>query len=473
MKRWLWPLLAVVVVLTWGFWPFQRVSGEDVPRERVWTGWVTDAASRPIRAAVVVIDPSPQGSGAALVAETDREGRFRLPDPPSGRHTVLVGQINYLPIVVEDLVLDPAAPPRAFVLRQTDRVVVGEVRDAGGEPISWARVGYPAEIFAPEEMRAVPTHLAVRTDAKGRFRIARGLSANAPCKLSVERTGFTSVEVAVDLSDGDPPSQSIRLEPLAPAVLLGTVVGPDGLAVPGAQVQARNGGLVRCAVADDEGRFAIGALEEGPVDLFVLPSAIGFRAGFAPARDVSALAPATVRIDLGWVPSNERPGAIAVSFEVPDLAGPVEAIWIRTEAQPFEEVRVEGGRCSAWQGGVSPGPVHVFLRAGEWIANQTIDVPAGETVRVTLSPRLGQFVRLHVRDGAGGPPVMGAIALPYVDAPGGAAFELPPTTADDRGEMELRGLPEGCRVEVSAPGREPREVLPDRSDQEVQLEPRR
>ncbi|MEK7867689.1 MAG: carboxypeptidase-like regulatory domain-containing protein [Planctomycetota bacterium] len=473
MKRWIWPLLAVAVVLTWGLWPFQRVSGEDAPRDRVWTGWVTDAASRPIRAALVVIDPPPRGVGAALVAETDREGRFRLLDPPPGRHRVLVAQINYLPVVVEEVVLDPATPPRAFVLRQTERIIEGEVRDAAGSPIEWARVDYPAEVFAPEELRGVQKHLAVRTDAKGRFRIARGLRAGAPCELSVERTGFSPARSAVDLSAGDPPRQSIRLDPLPREVLEGTVVGPDGLAVPGAHVEARNGGLVRCAMADDEGRFAIGGLEAGFVDVFILPSAIGFRAGFAPARDVRAEAPGTIRIDLGWVPENERPGAIAVSFEVPESMGRIEAIWIRGEAQPFEEIHVEGGRCSAWQGGVSPGPVHIFVRAGDWIAAQTVDVPAGETVRVTPSPRQGRFVRLHVRDGAGGPPVMGAIALPYVDAPGGAAFELPPTMADERGEVELRGLPEGCRVEVTAPGREPREVVPDRPDQEVPLEPQR
>lgn len=473
MKRWLWPLLAVVVVVTWGLWPFQRVSGEDAPRDRVWTGWVTDAASRPIRGALVVIDPPPGGVGAALLAETDREGRFRLPDPPSGRHRVLVAQINYLPIVVEEVVLDPAAPPRAFVLRQTERIIEGEVRDAEGSPIEWSRVDYPAEVFAPGELRGLRTHLAVRTDAKGRFRIARGLRADAPCTLSVGRTGFTPAEVVVDLSAGDPPRQSIRLDPLPPAVLEGTVVGPDGLSVPGAHVEARNGGLVRCAMADDEGRFAIGGLEDGPVDVFVLPSAIGFRAGFAPARDVRAVAPGTVRIDLGWVPANERPGAIALSFEVPEPMGRVEAIWIRGEAQSFEEIHVEGGRCSAYQAGISPGPVHVFIRAGEWIATERVDVPAGETIRVTPAPVQGRSMRLHVRDGAAGPPVMGAIALPYVDAPGGAVFELPPTTADERGEMELRGLPDGCRVEVSAPGREPREVVPDRPEQEVPLDPQR
>ncbi len=472
MKTWMWPLLAVVVVVTWGFWPFLHASGEEVPRPRLWTGWVTDAASRPVGAALVIVDPPGNAPGAALVSETDREGRFRLADPPSGRHRVLVGQINYLPIVVEDVLLDPAAPPRAWVLRQTERVVEGEVRDAAGAPIAWARVSYPAEVFLPEQIKSIRTRLAVRTDAKGKFRIARGVRADAPCALKVERTGFAPAEDVVELSSGDPPPRDIRLEPLRPSVLEGLVVGPDGLTVPGAHVEARDGRQVRCALADDEGRFAIGGLDAGPVDLLVKPSTVGLRAGFASARSAGVAAPGTVRVDLGRVPANERPGAIAVSFEIPETTGGIEAIWIRGEAQPFEEIRVNGKHCSAYQGGIAPGPAHVFVRAGDWTATESVDVPAGETLRVSLSPREGRFMRLRVRDGAGGPPVMGAVALPYVDAPGGPAFELLPASADEKGEVELHGLPEGCRVEVSAPGREPREVIPDRPEQDVPLERR-
>lgn len=472
MKRWLWPIMAVAVVLAWGVWPFQPATGENVPRERVWTGWVTDAASRPIRAAVVVVDPPSGAGGAARVAETDREGCFRMPDPPSGRHSLLIGQIHYLPMVIDTFEIDPTRPPRAFVLRQTERVIEGEVRDRAGAPIAWARVAYPAEVFAPEEMKVVRTRLAVRTDAKGRFRIARGVRADAPCRIEVTRTGFTSAKTEVDLAGGDPPPLEIRLDPLPSAVIEGLIVGPDGLPATGARIEVRDGNVVRCTLTDDEGRFAVGGLAEGPVDLFVQPSTIGLRAGFAPARRENVAAPGSVRIDLALVPANERPGAIALSFQVPETATPVEAYWIREEASAFEELRVNGGRCSAYQGGLSPGPVHVFVRAGDWMASEPVNVPPGETARVTLALREGSFVRLRVRDGEGGPPVMGAIALPYVDAPDGAAFELPPSTADDRGEIELRGLPEGCRVEVSAPGREPREVIPDRSEKDIPLERR-
>lgn len=473
MKSWIWPLLAVVIVVTWGLWPFQRAIGEDAARPRVWIGYVTDAASRPIRAALVIVDPPSHGGGPSLVAETDREGRFRLVDPPTGRHRILIGQINHLPLVADDVAFDPAAPPRAWVLKQTERVIEGEVRDAAGAPIEWARVSYPAEVFAPEEMRVLRTRLAVRTDAMGRFRIARGVRADAQCTLAVSRTGFTPSEVEVDLAGGDPPIQTLRLEALAPSVLEGLVVGPDGLAATGAHIEVRDGNEVRCVLSDDEGRFAIGGLAEGPVELHVRPSSVGHRAGFAPARRSGVFVPGTVRVDLESVPPNERPGSISISFDVPDRARGVEAIWIRDEACPFEEVRVHGGRCTAWQGGIAPGPVHVFVRAGDWTAMERVDVQAGATLRLAPSLRQGRSVRLRVREREGGPPILGAVALPYVDAPGRPPFELPPATADDRGEVELRGLPEGCRVEVSAPGREPREVVPDRPEQDVTLERRR
>lgn len=470
MRRWFWPLTAVVLLVLWGFWPAHRVSGEDDKPRPEWTGWVTDPMSRPIQGATVAIDPV-DGGDAAFVVETDREGRFRIADPPAGRHRLLVGQANCLPMQADGVQTDPGTTPRAWVLRATERTIEGTVHDPAGAPIAWARVSYPAEVFLAEELRIVQERLAVRTDKRGGFRIARGVRAVSGCWVRAERTGFQPADIAVDLAAGDAGSVDLRLDPISAPVVEGRVVGPDNLTCPGARVQASSGSEVREAIADDEGCFAIGGLAE-EVDLLVAPSEVGRRAGCGTARIPAVRAPSKVEVRLPWAPEEERPGNLELVVTLAGEATQADAFWIREEAQPFEEIHVEGKRLSAWQGGLAPGPVHVFVRAGNWIATADETIVPGKTVMLRLTPRKGSFVRMLVHDGVQGPPVMGAVALPYVDLPGGPAFELPPGVADEHGEVTLRGLPEGCRVEVSAPGHRPREVVPANRLEEVPLERR-
>lgn len=470
MKRWCVPFVAIVLLVLWGFWPAHRVSGEDDKPKPEWSGWVTDSMSRPIQGATVAIDPT-SGGKAAATAETDREGRFRVTDPPAGRHHLLVGQANYLPIEEDGVATEPGTAPRAWVLRATDRTIEGTVHDPAGAPIAWARVSYPAEVFVAEELRVVQERLAVRTDAKGGFRIARDVRPAAACWVRAERTGFQPADIAVDLAAGDARAVDVRLDPIPAPVVEGRVVGADNLTAPGAIVEARGEGKVFTAVADDEGRFAIGGLPS-EVDLLVRPSEVGRRAGSSAARVSGVRPPADVDVHLPWAPEEERPGNLEVLVSFPGEVTQADVFWIRDEARPFEEIHVDGKRVSASQGGLAPGPIHVFVRAGTWLAAKSLRIEPGAWATLCLSARTGRFMRAHVRDGVKGPPIMGAIALPYVDLPGGVAFELPPATADERGELTLRGLPDGCRVEVSAPGHDTREVVPRNRDEEVPLERR-
>jgi len=125
-----------------------------------------------------------------------------------------------------------------------------------------------------------------RTAADGRFEL-RYLKAGS-ASLSAGRSGYRSASAQVSVVAGESREFNVSLEYREEGSLRlgGTVVGPDGAAVPGARVyvmtsSGRGGGTVRSGVTDEHGQFDFRSLPDrlATANVRIQASRRGYRAG--------------------------------------------------------------------------------------------------------------------------------------------------------------------------------------------------
>ena len=133
-------------------------------------------------------------------------------------------------------------------------VVQGRITDSFGDPLPDAAV----EAVSPSGYVS-----AVRTDGNGRYELPPLVAGTYRLTFSLD--GYTGQSAEVLVTAGRTVRLAASLEPLVPARLAGTVVDQQGLALPGAIVEAASGeGTPAAATTDGAGRFAFGPLRPGP-----------------------------------------------------------------------------------------------------------------------------------------------------------------------------------------------------------------
>ncbi len=126
----------------------------------------------------------------------------------------------------------------------------------------------------------------VRTDSGGRFEMRFVPAGTAT--VSVSRSGYRSWSEPVTVKAGGSQELDVHLEfrEEGSLTLRGTVVGPDGAAVPAAQVyviakSGRGGGTVRSGSTDEHGQFEFRCLPDrlATADVRIQANCRGYRAG--------------------------------------------------------------------------------------------------------------------------------------------------------------------------------------------------
>ncbi|MCY4029814.1 MAG: TonB-dependent receptor, partial [Acidobacteria bacterium] len=164
-------------------------------------------------------------------------------------------------------------------------VVLGRVTDGFGDPLPGAAV----EAISPSGYVS-----AVRTGGAGRYELPP-LVAGA-YRLTFSHDGYAEQSVAVEVAAGATTRLAVSLQPLIPTRIAGAVVDQQGLALPGALVEAAAADAPPVtATTDAAGRFAFGPLRPGRWRLAVTMP--GF-AGAEIAVDVAFSEQADLRVPL-------------------------------------------------------------------------------------------------------------------------------------------------------------------------------
>ena len=133
-------------------------------------------------------------------------------------------------------------------------VVQGRLTDSFGDPLPDAAV----EAVSPSGYVST-----VRTHGNGRYELPPLVAGTYRLTFSLD--GYTEQSADVLVTAERTVRLAVSLEPLVPSRLAGTVVDQQGLALPGAIVEAASGeGAPAVATTDDAGRFAFGAVRPGP-----------------------------------------------------------------------------------------------------------------------------------------------------------------------------------------------------------------
>ena len=164
--------------------------------------------------------------------------------------------------------------------------VAGRVTDTFGDPLA----GVTVEAVSPSGY--VET---ARTGPQGGYRLPP-LVAGA-YRVTFSRDGYTEQVTGIDVTAGVTTRLAVSLQPLIPTRIGGTVVDQQGLALPGALVEATAAdGPPLAATTDGAGRFALGPLRPGRWQVTVTMP------GFTKADmavDIAFSEQANVRVPLG------------------------------------------------------------------------------------------------------------------------------------------------------------------------------
>ncbi|HEX2252632.1 MAG TPA: carboxypeptidase regulatory-like domain-containing protein, partial [Thermoanaerobaculia bacterium] len=236
----------------------------------VLAGRVTGRGGAPLPGAEVRMmlgdDRPPAVVAAALAAEppravTDRAGRFRLPDLPSGRRVhLLVTAAGHLPVELPGVPVPPSVPVEVEL--EAAARLAGRLEEADGQPVAGGAVllrsAHPPR-GTSGAWQPRPVAEAV-SDGEGHFRFEDVAAGSAV--LEVTAPGYVRpepvpVEIAAGPHDEEPSELVVVLTP--GARVEGTVRDEGG--EPVAEVPVRVG-RVR-DTTDAEGRFRLDGVEPG------------------------------------------------------------------------------------------------------------------------------------------------------------------------------------------------------------------
>lgn len=274
-------------------------------------GIVVDERDKPVQGAEV--DLTPFGSDS-LPADyrflnrqpvvTGPDGRFRIADLPRGIRVGLTAEHPELTSAEMAGVEAPTAEPVRLRLTRP-RSLEGRVKDRQGEPVAEARLFFSESAGVPigGGWQHRPSHAT--TDPEGRF-VLSGLKPGTVYVTAMASGYRTRSAQAVQIpEEGQAPPVEITLEP--GTFLEGTVRDSRGNPVTAANVALQGppeSGFGRAVSVDEEGRYEIGDLEPGPVEV------VASSTGGPSARAALEIRPGRNRLDLRLGEGNEVSGRI-------------------------------------------------------------------------------------------------------------------------------------------------------------------
>jgi len=399
----------------------------------VLAGRVVDQDGAPVPGVAVVLNPidGPARRAAEVLATciggpTDADGRFAVPAARQGRWCVTAQGSELVECLGVEV--DLALPvPDLIVTVRLGELVRGSVRWADGRDVKVFRV------------RAASSYGVNTANGRyGRFALrARGarvtITAEAPSRGTLARATLEDVSPAEVGAEGI----ELVLVDLPTLAVRGTVVGPDGQPVPGAEVRAwgrerRDG--PQAVIADGEGRFELG-LSSGPWRLVA-----GSQSRFAAALEL------VVKGDLENVVLALGPMPTISGTVVDAAARPIAGAVVLGASDPSEFVallardQATAGADGRFELAVGASPIWLQARApdGRTSADLAVELVAGQRIDgLVVAVRERASLRLRLRH-ENGDPAAGAHLL--LMAPEGSTRDL---LLDSDGRALCEGLSAG------------------------------
>jgi protocatechuate 3,4-dioxygenase beta subunit len=406
---------------------------------------VDEATAAPVAGAVVSAERTMKmqsgGGGMAFAfvtmegsgdAETDGEGRFRLPGLTAGEYALRVKSPSYRPLEQPVKVPESEAPRPVTLLLKPGLAVHGTVLDTTGRPAPGIVVEASPAARSGSGITFPGEALTARSGDDGTFAIV-GLEPGA-WVLAASGEGGTSAREVVEAGTEEP--VELRLE--GAGAITGRVVSEDGSAVEGVSVAGFGGANVQLepVPADSGGAFTLPAVAPGQYRVWA-------------AADGWAQAQAQVTVETGRTANVElvlkRGGTVTgrvLGLTAAELSRcQVFSRGARTQPAPDGTFTLTGVP-------VGRGEVGAFVLPESKRRSAPVEIAAaGQTATVELDFSRGARLFGSVR--RRGAPVPGVI----VEAAGGGGGST--TTADAQGQWEIAGVEPG-RVEVRARDRSSR-----------------
>lgn len=394
-----------------------RLMGRVVdPDGRPVAGATLKLSSRPMMGDALVLDffnPAPKPV-VPIVVQSDAAGTYAFRDVSPRNDYYLKAEHSEYASAQESLVQvgERGEFPGPEIVLRTGSGLSGYVRDIGGNPVHDAELVLDSAYVMNWEAES-PDRMVASSDNAGYYEFKN--VPQGPRNLMVRAEGYgVQVHSGNDLQfKGEPGDvREIHFE-LAPGFpIVGQVLDPEGVGVPGAKVSAvhfQNQTTSRGeAVTDAQGRFHIENLRDGSYIMMV--QAAGFsqeRLNRVPAGKVDVV------IDL------KRQACVVGRLAMPE--GDVPALRVElqrtspknspTDVQIFESTNIAADVAAGSDGsfrlcGVEPG-YYMVVGSGEGFAPtqsnvfQVLDGQDPPAVSVTL--RVGGTIRGRVVDPAGSP----------------------------------------------------------------------
>jgi hypothetical protein len=406
---------------------------------------VDEATAAPVAGAVVSAERTTRmqsgGGGMAFAfvtmesggdAETDGEGRFRLPGLTAGEYTLRVKASSYRPLEQPVRVPESEAPRPVTLLLKPGLAVRGTVLDTTGRPAPGIVVEASPAARSGGGITFPGEAVTARSADDGSFALV-GLEPGAWVLAASGEGGASAREV---VEAGTEEAVELRLE--GAGAIAGRVIGEDGSPVEGASVAGFGGPneQLEPAPADAGGAFTLPGVAPGQYRVWA-------------SADGWAQAQAQVTVEAGRTASVEltlkRGGTVSgrvLGLTAAEMARcQVFSRGARTQPAPDGTFTLTGVP-------VGRGEVGAFVLPESKRRSAPVEVvAAGQTANVELDFSRGARLFGSVR--RRGAPAPGVI----VEAAGGGGGAT--TTADAQGQWEIAGIEPG-RVEVRARDRSSR-----------------
>jgi protocatechuate 3,4-dioxygenase beta subunit len=365
-------------------------------------------------------------------AETDGEGRFRLPGLAAGEYTLTARAASYRPLEQQVKVPESEAPRPVTLLLKPGLIIRGTVLDPTGRPAPGVVVEASPAARGGRGIAFRESAETARSGDDGAFTVA-GLEPGQYVLAASAEDGATAREV-VEAGAEEP--VELRLE--GGGAISGRVVSEDGSPVSGASVAGFGGSDVQLEPVPVDGSGAFTMLKVAPGQYRVWATAEGWAQAQGQAV-VESGRTATVELTLkrGGTVNGRVLGLTAAEIS----RCQVFSRGARTQPAPDGSFTLAGvplGR----------GEVGAFVLPESKRRTATVDVTAiDQPVSVELD--FGHGARLFGGVRRSGAP-LGSIIVEVSSGGGGQT-----TTSDSQGQWELAGVEPG-RVEVRALDRQSR-----------------
>ncbi len=347
---------------------------------------VTDAPITGIR-----LEFSTGGGSKKIPAATDATGTAQFSHPADVRYFfVRASREGLVPQAIQWVYESSAPMPPDYLLFQMEKAttISGQVLDQDQKPLAGATVVVDVAKLYPRSRQWVAIKDAsTKTDANGCWSFASVPARPDSVKLAayhylyLNEHSFYLCEDFKPLSALRDGTATLRLE--RGTTIEGTVLAPDGSPVAHAEVMygdsARFGNAIPPAIADAQGRFALG-IKPGVVSKLTTR-----RAGFGPALQIIRAGTEPQRITLRLEPARTLSGRIV------DRAGkPIPTAQLRVKSwrgseSLYQDLKVDENGRFAWHE-APPDEVKIDVQASGYSAKNDLPLKAGNPHEITLTP---------------------------------------------------------------------------------------